>query len=71
MRSRTFQSLLEKLVTGERCEAKGYYELGVWLVSFNDQGAHLCSKHTRMNMRDVNYWSDLLGTKMQACSGQA
>ena len=60
MRSSTPQALLERLVTGERCEEKGCYELAIWLVSFNDGANHWCSKHTRMNMRDVNHWSDLL-----------
>jgi len=66
MRSRTSQALLERLITGERCEVKGCYELAVWLVSFNDEEAHWCSRHTITRMRDANYWSDVPSTKLEA-----
>jgi len=66
MRSWTSQAMLERLITGERCEVEGCYDLAVWLVSFDDEASHWCSKHTRIKMRDASHWSDLLGTKMEA-----
>jgi hypothetical protein len=68
MRSSATQALVDRLVTGERCEEKGCYELAVWLVSFNDEASHWCSRHTRMKMRDVNHWNDLLRASMQVHS---
>jgi len=64
MRSWTSKALIERLVTGDGCEVKGCYELAIWLVSFNDETAHWCARHTRMMMRDVNHWSDLLRTNL-------
>jgi len=63
MRSWTSLALLERSVTGERCEAKGCYELAVWLVSFNDKSSRWCAKHTRLKMLDANHWEDLLKAK--------
>jgi len=64
MRSWTSQALIERLVTGDRCEVKGCYELAIWLISFNDETTHWCARHTRTRMRDVNHWSELLRTKL-------
>jgi len=58
MRSSTTQALLERIVPGDRCEAKGCYELAVWLVSCNGTVSHWCPKHTRMQMSDVSRWDD-------------
>ena len=60
MKGRTSQALLERLITGGRCEVEGCYEMAVWLVSFNEEAAHWCPKHTRINMRDVGQWGDLI-----------
>jgi hypothetical protein len=65
MRSRTTEAMLERLVTGDRCEAHGCYELAVWLVGFNDETSHWCPKHARMRMRDLNRWKDLPGKKLR------
>ncbi len=59
MRSSTAQAVLERLVTGASCEAVGCYGLAVWLVSFNDEASHWCSKHTRMQMRSQSRWYSL------------
>ncbi len=66
MRSWTTQATLERLDTGDSCEVKGCYELGVWLVSFNGESSHLCSKHTRMQMRNTGRWADISDTKLEA-----
>jgi hypothetical protein len=73
MRSWTTQALLERLVTGDRCEAKGCYELAVWLVSFNDESSHWCSKHTRMQMRNGSIWGAYLDrrSKRDPVEGEA
>ncbi len=64
MRSSTAQAFLERLVTGVRCEEHGCYGLAVWLVSFNDTSTHLCSKHTRLQMRDQAKWNRLAGAEV-------
>jgi len=65
MRSSTTQAVLERMVTGDRCEAKGCYELAVWLVAFNGTVAHWCPRHTRAQMRDERRWSDASGPKIK------
>ena len=63
MQGRTSQAVLERLVTGKRCDEERCYELAVWSVTFNDVTSHWCPKHTRMKMRDPNQWGDFLKTK--------
>jgi len=65
MRSQVTQAFLERFVTGETCELKGCYNLAVWLVSFNDQTSHWCSKHTRMHMRDQGHWGSPAGAEIE------
>ncbi len=66
MRSWTMQATIERLVNGYPCEVKGCYDLAVWLVSFDEETSHWCSKHTRLSMRETSRWGDLLGAKMEA-----
>ena len=63
MQSSTTQALLERLVTGGRCEAKGCCELAVWRVSFNGTVTHWCPEHTRTQMRNAGRWGDVSGPK--------
>jgi hypothetical protein len=56
MRSATSQAGLQRLVTGHRCEVQGCYRMALWLVSFESETSHWCSKHTRVFMRDVSFW---------------
>ena len=63
MQRRTSQDVLERFVTGERCDEEKCYELAVWSVSFNDETSHWCPRHTRMKMCDTNQWGDLLNSK--------
>jgi len=65
MKGRTSQALIERVVTGGRCEVKGCYELADWLVSYNDEISHWCPKHTIMKMRDPEVWSNLTGATME------
>ncbi|HUK80779.1 MAG TPA: hypothetical protein VLU91_08990 [Nitrososphaerales archaeon] len=65
MKGKTSQALIERLVTGTRCEVKGCYELADWLVSCNDKVFHWCPKHTIMKMRDRDIWGDLPRTTME------
>jgi hypothetical protein len=64
MRSWATQATLERLLTGDSCEEQGCFEVGVWLVSFNGESFHLCSKHTRVQMKDSARWADAFGTKV-------
>ncbi len=65
MQSRATLAALERLDNGGSCEAKGCYELGVWLVSFNGEASHLCSKHTRVRMRDTSRRADTIGVELE------
>jgi hypothetical protein len=50
------QAILERVVTGERCDVFGCYELAVWLVCYGKETSHWCPKHTRIQMRDSGRW---------------
>ncbi len=65
MRGSATTALLERLVNGARCEVTGCYGLAAWLVSFNDQTSHLCSKHTRVQMRDQSRWEAVEGEEIE------
>jgi hypothetical protein len=56
MRSATSQAGLKRLITGHRCEVQGCYALAHWLVSFESETSHWCSKHTHIFMRDARLW---------------
>lgn len=64
MRGWVTQANIERLATGDACEENGCFELGVWLVTFNDESEHLCSRHTRMQMKDSARWAEAFGTKV-------
>jgi len=64
MRSWVTQATLERLVTGDVCEENGCFEPGVWLVTFNGESTHLCSRHTRVQMKDSARWAEAFGTKV-------
>ena len=65
MRSWATQASVERRVTGERCEEKGCYGVAVWLIAFNGETTHLCSKHTRMQMRETNRWAEAFGVRLR------
>jgi len=65
MKGTTSQALIERVVTGGRCEVKGCYELADWLVSYNDQVSHWCPKHTIMKMGDTDMWGGPPRTVME------
>ena len=52
MRTATTQGIVQRLVTGNRCELQGCYEMAFWLVTFGSDTSHRCPKHTREYMRD-------------------
>jgi hypothetical protein len=56
MKSATSQTGLQRLVTGRRCEVQGCYNMALWLVLFESEASHWCSKHTRIFMRDASLW---------------
>jgi hypothetical protein len=56
MRSTMSQAGLRRLVTGHECEVQGCREMALWLVSFESETSHWCSKHTRIFMRDATLW---------------
>ena len=64
MRTSATMALLERLDTGSRCEEMGCYEEAVWLITFKDEAVHLCSKHTRMQMRNAGRWEGFLRTTL-------
>ena len=61
MRSWAAEASIERRVTGDRCEEKGCYGTAIWLISFNGETTHLCSKHTRMQMRETGRWAEAFG----------
>lgn len=61
VRIATFQARLKRLVTGHRCEARGCCAMALWLVSFESETSHWCSKHTRIFMRDIRLWEKKAG----------
>lgn len=63
MRSWATQATIDRMVTGDRCEVKGCYEVAVWVISFSEDRWHLCPKHTRMRMRETNRWAEAFGVK--------
>jgi hypothetical protein len=65
MRSTAFQTGLRRLATGFRCEAQGCYEVALWLVSFESETSHWCSKHTRIFMRDASIWEKKKTSKVR------
>jgi hypothetical protein len=64
MRSWVTQATLERLVSGDSCEESGCFEPGVWLVTFNEEATHLCSRHTRLQMKDSARWAEAFGTRV-------
>lgn len=56
MQRSTEPPTLERLITGERCDEKGCYDIAIWLVSFDQNAFHWCVKHTRSEMRDKERW---------------
>jgi hypothetical protein len=58
------QATLERLKTGDVCEENRCFELAVWSVTFNDESAHLCSRHTRMQMKDSTRWAEAFSSKV-------
>ncbi len=64
IRSSAAQAVLERMVTGERCEVKGCYENAIWLVSLNDDAFHWCPRHTKMRMRDASRWGNVVRSRL-------
>jgi hypothetical protein len=60
MRSKTWHAGLQRVITGNRCEVQGCYEMALWLVTFKDENSHLCGKHTRSCMRNMSFWNERL-----------
>jgi hypothetical protein len=60
MQSRAQQTGIQRVVTGNRCEVQGCYEMALWLVSYRDDTSHLCAKHTRSAMRSPNFSQEQL-----------
>jgi hypothetical protein len=53
------QAVMERVVTGSKCEVHGCYEMAVWLVSFREATHHWCPKHMREKMRNSARWRTL------------
>ena len=51
VRNETSQMGIQRLVTGNRCEAQGCYKMALWLVSIKSETSHWCVKHTNDYMR--------------------
>lgn len=66
MRRTREEPSLERLESGFRCEEKDCYDLAVWLVTFNEDAFHWCLKHTRINMRDAERWSEMASAQLGA-----
>jgi len=60
------QALLERLVAGDRCEERGCHDAVVWLVTFNDETSHWCSRHTKIQMRNATRWEGVLDAKLES-----
>lgn len=63
MQSRTQLTGLQRVVTGNRCEVQGCYQMALWLVTCKEETSHLCGKHTRSSMRNISLWSGKLSLK--------
>ncbi len=63
MRSETEQFGLQRLVTGNRCEVQGCYEVALWLLRNKDATKHLCAKHTRSSMRSMSITRDKMSLR--------
>jgi hypothetical protein len=55
MQSRVQQTGLQRVITGNRCEVQGCYQMALWLISYGAETSHLCAKHTRTAMRSPNF----------------
>ncbi len=49
---------LQRVVTGNRCEVIGCYEMAIWMVSYGSKLHHWCARHTRVNMREPSLWTE-------------
>ena len=49
-------ALVQRLITGYRCETQGCYEMAQWLVTHDETAHHWCARHTRGFMRDKMMW---------------
>ena len=54
MQNATSQTGLQRLVTGNRCDVQGCYQMALWLVSFKGESSHRCLKHTMMLMQKAS-----------------
>ncbi len=66
MRTSIEKGALERRVTGQKCEVSGCYGLATWLITFDGDTSHWCSKHTRIRMREPGRWGGKLRTKIEA-----
>jgi hypothetical protein len=48
--------IMQRLVTGFRCEKKGCFEQAEWYVSLNTRAFHWCGKHVVLQMEDKRFW---------------
>ena len=64
MRSWATLATLSRVATEDVCEEKGCFEPAVWLVSFDGEASRLCSRHTKMQMRDTARWAETFGSKV-------
>ena len=64
MRSWATLATLERVATEEVCEEKNCFEPAAWLVSFNGESSRLCSRHTRIQMKDTARWAETFGSRV-------
>lgn len=56
MQGATTEAGIQRLVTGNRCEAGGCFEMAIWLVRWKASSSHWCAKHTIAKMCDASSW---------------
>ncbi len=48
--------MMQRLVTGFRCEKQSCFEQAEWFVTFDDHAYHWCGKHAVLQMEDKSFW---------------